>query len=264
MKKNLLTLLTFISALVASSQCTPGDYIFSGAFGVSPDPALGESFEVGELGAPYSDVIYMLVPNDAAEVNPLLVGFVIDSLKLLSVSVYNGTDFVDISTIGLGFTCNNLNDSPDPCTFLGGTQYCADLTGTPTQPGVFPLQINVLGYVTSKLFGSQEAPYTFENYSLTVIDPDAVVEITKQEIGEVQNTPNPVVTTTEISFELAKADVVKLNVSNLLGETIFTKTIVAKRGANHYVLDASTFRPGLYLYSIASGEKKITKRMVVN
>ena len=54
---------------------------------------------------------------------------------------YTGVVFTDMATmevfhagdLGLSFVLNNQGDSPNPTTLLGGNQYCALLSGTPTR-----------------------------------------------------------------------------------------------------------------------------------
>lgn len=265
MKKFLLfaTIVSFTTSSFA--QCSPDDYTFDGAqFGVSPDPLLGESFEIGYLGMAYADIIYMLVPTEAGDVDTAFAGFgTIDSLRLDAVNVSVNGNLVDISTIGLGFTCNNNGDLNDPCSFLGGEQYCADLTGTPTMAGVFPLEIAVTGWVNSFL-GTIEIPYSFTNYSITVVDPDFVTENVKTELNAISNFPNPVDNSTDIVFEINKSQPVVFTVNNLLGEKVSSKNFQARRGKNTISFDASSLKAGIYLYSITAGDKKVTRRMVVN
>lgn len=265
MKKIYSVVFLLMWSVLAAAQCSTEDYSFGTAeFGVSPDPALGESFEVGVLGQPYEDIIHLLIPTDPGDVDSTFAGLgTIDSLKLMSVMVMNGTDMVDISTIGLDFTCNNGGDSPDPCTFLAGNQYCADLFGTPTVCGVFPLQIVIEGYLDS-FIGSVTVPYVFENYTLVVECEVSVAEPARQEVMELQNVPNPANDYTKVIFNLARSGDVKLVVSNLLGEIVLTRSLEGKRGQNQFTLDTRSLNSGVYLYSITAGERKVTRRLVVN
>ena len=267
MKKHLFISFMLFISLFASAQCDPVDYNWNGAaFGVSPDPLLGESFEVGSVGIAYHDVIYILVPTEAGDVDPQFEGAgTIDSLKLESVTVFNGVSEVDITAIGLNFSCNNNGDSPDPCTFMGGSAYCADLDGTPTMAGCFPLTINVIGYIQTFL-GGIEVPYSFSDFAIGIDVADCTVGVPVSanfEMSLGQNTPNPATAKTEISFELSHSEEVKFMVSDLLGGTVFTQNIFGKRGSNTILFDTSELQLGIYLYSISVGEKKFTRRMVI-
>jgi hypothetical protein len=263
MKKILLLVFVFASSIGAEAQCT-ADYDFGGeAFGVSPDPALGETFEIGYLGEAYEDVIHMLVPSDAGAIDPLYEGAMIDSLALNSVSVVINDVDVDLSDIGLEIECNNNGDSGLPCSFLGGNQYCALISGIPTEFGVMPLKINVTAYLT--VFGNpQGVPYSFEDYTLEIEEFTGVVKFEAQNLVVKQNTPNPFSGFTTINYALANATNVKFEVMNLLGESVLSRTYNGVRGENKIRIAASDLNAGIYLYSIQTGNKKVTYRMVVN
>lgn len=265
MKKILLLAFVFASSIGAQAQCT-ADYDFGEeAFGVSPDPTIGESFVTGYLGEAYEDVIHMLVPTDAGDIDSTYadLGAVIDSLTLVNVSVViDGMD-VDLGDIGLDIACNNNGDSGIPCSFLGGNQYCALISGTPTQFGVFPLKINVIAYLT--FFGQpQGIPYSFEDYILTIDEFTGVASIEAQSLAVKQNTPNPFSSFTTINYSLANASNVQFEVMNLLGESVISRNFNGVRGENKIRIAASDLNAGIYLYSIQAGNKKVTYRMVVN
>ncbi|MGB1032455.1 MAG: T9SS type A sorting domain-containing protein, partial [Flavobacteriales bacterium] len=238
------------------------------AFGVSPDPEQGEIFEPAFLDIAYEDVIHIKVPTSAADVDPTLPAAApIDSLSLLSVTLVDletSTEYT-MDEIGLDITCNNNGDSDDPCTFLGGNQYCALISGTPTQTGQFQLIITVLGYTT--VFGtpiSQEVE--FDQYEFVVYNDiaDNLNEAVAPTFSLSQNIPNPVNGSTVINYELPQAGDVTFRVINLLGETVFEKTEAGKRGASQIKIPANSLEAGIYLYSIESSNKVLTKRMVVN
>ena len=166
MNKLYLTLSVMLMMTVVSfSQCDI-DYDFGEVgFGISPDAALGETFINGEVNQEYYDVIHVLVPTYASDVDeeypPTLP---IDSLTLASVTVQDTITWEEfpIQDLGLDIICNNNGDSEDPCMFYGGQQYCASIQGTPTMSGVFQININVIGYLT--IFEPFEVPLTFSNY----------------------------------------------------------------------------------------------------
>lgn len=172
--KGLVASALLCSAVSAYSQCTI-DYDFGeSTFGVSPDPALGETFEVGMLDEAYYDVLHILIPTSAADIDdqfpPTLP---IDSV----VVVENGVVFTDTVTnetflpeeIGLSLSYNNNGDSGNESSFLGGQQYCASIQGTPDRAGIYRISIDVLGWAT--IFTPFNAPYTFDNFTLRINCP---------------------------------------------------------------------------------------------
>ena len=267
MKRFLLSLFV-LANISAAAQCT-ADYDFMGAaFGVSPDPEQGEVFAPAAIDIAYEDVIHIKVPTSAADVDPTLPeGAPIDSLTLISVVLVDletSTEY-SMEDVGLGITCNNNGDSEDPCSFLGGNQYCALISGTPSQSGEFQLIINVLGYTT--VFGtpiSQEIQFDQYNF---VIYNDIINNLIEEEVAVFslsQNSPNPVNGSTVINYELPQAGKVDFRVINLLGETVFEINLEGQRGASQIKIPANSLEAGIYLYSIESSNKVLTKRMVVN
>lgn len=261
----LLTTAETLTALATNAQCD-ADYDFGEAgFGVSPDPTMGETFATGYLGDAYEDIIHMLVPSEAGDIDSAYIGMgaVIDSLRLESVSLLMNDMVVDLSNIGLNVVCVNNGDSPDECTYLGGQQYCSVIEGTPNTAGEFPLTINVTAYLT--VFGSaQGIPYEFTDYTLLVEAESAVAEAAGLELEVQQNTPNPFSGYTTINYTVGQSSEVKFEVMNLLGETAMNETYKANTGANQIKVSGNQLNAGIYLYSLQVGDKKITYRMVVN
>lgn len=174
-------------------QCT-SDFDFGTAtIGVSPDPEAGEQFAPGVIGQPYEDILHILLPIDVLEVDstlPFNPGTPLDSVALSTITLVNLDDTLQTTTlegVGLGVTCNNNGDSGNPCSFLGGNQYCAALTGTPTTMGSYRVDISVIGYVTvfgfpfgqEQVFGSFILDLGVEgctDMAATNFNPDAVVD----------------------------------------------------------------------------------------
>ncbi len=87
---------------------------------------------------------------------------------------------------------------------------------------------------------------------------------TPHEFNLAQNYPNPFNPTTNISFTLAKASHVKLDVYNITGQLV--KTIVDQDLAlgNHTVtFDATNLASGIYFYRIITDNFTATKKMVL-
>lgn len=257
--------LVLLTSAVAWGQCDPLDHDWAGAaYGVSPNPQNEEPLETGYLGVPYSEVIYVKAPTLAGDIDPQYASFnlAIDSLRLEDLQVDAGSGFQSLTEIGLTLTCNNLGDAVDPCTFLGGNAYCGDVSGTPTVAGVFPVKIDVLVYIT--IGAPLSFPYSFEGFSLTVVDPNSVAETAvPQTLQVMQNNPNPVQGLTAISYELGSAGSAEFTVTNLVGERVYQRILQGKRGLNTFTFDSGELQNGVYLYSVSSGDRKFTRRMIV-
>lgn len=187
MKKLSLTLAAFAALIVcesvASAQCVI-DYDFGDlTFGVSPDPAQGETFVPGMLGEDYYDVLHILIPTTAADIDTTFPPTLpVDSVVVLQNNVdanglYSGVVFTDTLTneqffadeIGLEWVYNNNGDSGNPMGFLGGQQYCGSLQGVPSRSGIYRIRIDVLGWAT--IFSPFNAPYSFDNFTFRVNCP---------------------------------------------------------------------------------------------
>ncbi len=267
MKKILLSISVVLSVYGGIAQCDPNSYDWGGAtFGVSPDPTIGETFEIGTVGQPYNDEIFVRTPATAQDVDPdILLNAPIDSLTLNEISfVMNGTE-LPISALGLSVTCNNNGVSPNPCMFFPSGNYCGVISGTPTAAGTFPVIINATVYIT--FFGSAQAvPASFDNYEIVIQEGGSVnvKETTSTlEVSLGNPSPNPSNLSTTIPFELTANGSVQFVVYNMLGEMVERRTVSGKRGANTLTVETQNLKSGVYLYSIQSGEKKITKRLMV-
>ncbi|MDE0722986.1 MAG: hypothetical protein OSB28_06735, partial [Flavobacteriales bacterium] len=115
-----------ICALLLSSsafgQCEV-DYDFGDVgFGISPDPTIGEYLEAGVVNQEYIDVIHILIPAFASDIDPDYPPTLpIDSVLLESVVLTDNVTLVEYSPedLGLEVICNNLGDSNNPCSFFG-------------------------------------------------------------------------------------------------------------------------------------------------
>jgi len=266
MKKYLLSSFFIIVASVTGlAQCDPFEFDWGTAtFGVSPNPNAGENFLPATLNQPYFDEVHVKCPSNIQDVDPtILFNVPIDSISLDSITIFNGIADVSLTNIGLNVTCNNNGDSPNPCMLYPGNVYCGDLFGSPTAAGVFPAKIYVTAYFNA--FGNQAVPYPFEGYTLSVTDPSSVGvnEIRKAEINLGQSMPNPASIATQINYDLSSSSTVHFEVMNLVGQNVFTKVVNGKKGTNTIKLDTSEMESGVYLYSIRTGDKKMTKRLVV-
>ena len=178
-----LAALVFCVAPGAWGQCDIDFDFGEASFGVSPDPAMGETFLDGMLDESYFDVLHILIPANAAGIDstypPTLP---VDSVIVLANSVdgagvFQGIVFTDTVTqeqffadeIGLEVLFNNNGDSGNPNAFMGGEQYCAAIQGAPNRSGIYRISIDIQAWAT--IFTPFNAPYTFDNFTLRVNCP---------------------------------------------------------------------------------------------
>jgi len=265
MKKILLSFVVIASGQMLFAQCT-ADYDFGKlAFGVSPDPVLGETFEVGYVGVPYEDILHLIVPVNASDVdpNPLLAAFTIVQVDVVSVELSQGGFVFSLGQLGLSYACNNGGTLPEPCSFLGGQQGCAAINGTPITAGVYNMTVTVSGIVSGPIaLPPQEI--VFDSYVLTINQDQSVSTTDNLDFSLFQNSPNPFTEATNVQFVLPNAGKAEVKVMNLMGETVYSETVTASRGANKVNFAAGELPAGVYIYSVEFGGQKLTKRMIVN
>jgi hypothetical protein len=80
-----------------------------------------------------------------------------------------------------------------------------------------------------------------------------------------QNFPNPFSQSAIIKVYLIKPAAITFDVMNLLGQKVMqTQTIIGKQGVNHITIEKNCLMPGIYFYTLQSGEKTVTKKMIIN
>ena len=105
-----------------------------------------------------------------------------------------------------------------------------------------------------------EKVFVFNNTTVSVDDNKLTVTDFQLE----QNFPNPFNPSTIIKFSLSKTNHVKLVVSDMLGREVATLIDETKSAGNHSVtFNAANLSSGVYLYSLISGDQKITKKMLL-
>ena len=136
------------------AQCSIDFDFGEETLGISPNPEAGEQFAPGVVGQPYNDVLHILIPFYVLEIDstlPFTPDAPLDSVSLATINLVNLEDTLNILSLadaGLEVVCNNNGDSGNPCSFIGGNQYCVDLEGVPTLQGTFRVDISVNGWVT--------------------------------------------------------------------------------------------------------------------
>ena len=183
--------LAAFACVTTSAQCDPMEVDFADEpWGLAPDGEV-TFFDPAEVGVAYTDDVHLLVPSFASEVVPETpLDAPIDSAVIVAVLLVDtiSGDTLEFADAGLEYACNNLGDCTDPCTFLGGGQYCATFTGTPTVSGDFMLSMEVEVWAT--IFGFPLAtPFSFSGFPFPITDGTNSVEVADP--VDAQAYPNP-------------------------------------------------------------------------
>jgi hypothetical protein len=246
MKRNiLLTSLFLIAANVFMAQCTPDPLYADSLYGVWPDTTT--NFAPAVLDISYFQQLDIAVPSNASQVP----GQGLPPLNIDSGAVTS----VEGLPPGFTFDCNSQTEAS--CTYLGGSQGCAVVVGTPSEVGIYPITVSLNVYLLGFAY-----PVTFDGYRIVVTDGTVGLEelVAKPSLG--QNAPNPFKTFTKVPFTLQRAEIVQFRVLDLLGQEVFSQAIDAENGYNEFNYTPQGLESGIYLYAIESSIGTITKRMV--
>lgn len=248
MKKIILSLTLSISIFSFIAQCTPNPLYFDSISGAWPDTItnLDQAF----VGVAYNQVLDFKIASDAGEYDPLFAGTPIDSVVLTGVTGLPA---------GLSYSCNNST-----CSWLGGAQGCASLSGTPTALGSYDIVISLNGWVSVPIIGAFSAPQEFTGYVINVGSVGIeTIKLKQSTFLLQQNIPNPANNSTKIQFISGTSNNVTFSMINLLGDIVFNKTITAKKGVNDVNINLLDYPEGVYLYSVSNGKDRLTKRMII-
>jgi hypothetical protein len=101
-----------------------------------------------------------------------------------------------------------------------------------------------------------------EEVVVSAIEDQNISVITSFQLA--QNYPNPFNPVTQISYALPVKSTIQLNVYDLLGHKVATLVNQTQNAGTHTVtFDASALTSGIYFYSLATGNRTITRKMTV-
>ena len=190
----------------------------------------------GELDKTYSETISVLLFPDTVVVqnnNPVSVD--IDSMVML--------DVIGLPT-GLSYRCKDDNH-----TFLPLTPSCMSVFGTPTESGVFPLDIPIQTYGKVLGFVPINQADTIRDYILTVLGGST--DLHKVDRTELNIFPNPAM---QQVYVVTPTEPVIYNVKGQRMELVWTK------GKGTYRTNLSGLPSGIYTV-VADGK---SRRLIKN
>jgi hypothetical protein len=240
MKKFLLFSITLFSAVTLKAQsCTPGVNFADSTYGAWPDTTV--NFPMGEVNVPYSTDLNFKVPSTVtAEVagnDPTAQGFIGSPIQGFVVDGVTGLP------AGFNYACNLPT-----CQYTGGANGCANLYGTATATGTYPLVINITAtvLVTIPLLGQQpvDVPTSFSGYKLVIGNAGVIEEI----IQPFSVHPNPAQTKITLNGLSTKLGIRSISLSNTEGRILNTFTSTTAKTMD---IDISMLSPGIYFLNIA-------------
>lgn len=275
-----ILLITCVGVMNSSAQalctsnisCVPTD----STFGICPDSATG--IPAGMVNQPYTVTMSIKIPGSTTVSGQTVT---LTHLALTEVLIDTATSgsavWVDLSTIGLTYLGSGTNTPSGGVSGVGSytmTKYgywdapgqsCVIVSGTPTKSGTFPIKIKSQGRAIFFGTGTWAPAPDNTDYRLVVAPAPAGIEaMDLAKFTVKQNVPNPFSEKSEIQFSSVSTNDVDFKVYNLLGSMVYNNTFKSVKGINTITLDANSFSPGVYMYSVKNGNTTITKRMVVS
>jgi hypothetical protein len=152
---------------------------------------------------------------------------------------------------------------PNADIFYPDSAYCIQITGTPTDTGVFRLKIYITPYI--KIVGvitpfPQVADTT--SVSLTVLEELGIVPDEADGFRVYPNVPNPFSDRTRITYLSPYWDQVDLSIYNMLGILVHEESVTNSPGEHSFQFDGRDLEPGAYLYKVSNGKKSVTGRLI--
>ena len=101
-------------------------------------------------------------------------------------------------------------------------------------------------------------------YAIVVDLTSGLANLSRTRFDASQVYPNPFSDRATLAFTTPLGGNVKMEVYNLLGSVVSSRTIAAgKTGVNFITLQARDFPAGVYIVSLTDGKSTLTRRMVV-
>lgn len=249
MKKMLLLSLTIFSAAALNAQsCTPGANFADSSYGTWPDTI--QNFPPGLVNVFYSTDLNFKVPDavtaDVAGSNPTVQAFIGSPIEEFTVTGVQGLP------AGFDYACNVSS-----CTYPGGSNGCANLYGTGSATGTFPITIAVDAVVLVTLvpgFPPQAVTQstTFKGYKLVLGTAGTIEEV----IEPFSVHPNPASTKVTLEGLSDKLNVTGIAVTNMEGKLIRTLDYTSGKSVD---IDVAPFKSGVYFITIQheTGEETV-------
>lgn len=278
MKQCLLFVLFFSSFSSIYAQCEPEEgfpldrvALYPSPFGIIPVEDGGTGItDTAYIGEMFDFTFTIIFPDTFLDpaTNELTIG---DTLRIIPDStrfVFDGEDIVGFPE-GLSLEAN-----PDP--ILGtsdGPAGCVRLFGTPTTnvaPGDYTMFFGANSCVQNPAFTGcifVEIPSLFigivGEYTLTIADrTSSTLDLLNTEQNLVLS-PNPFNETADINFNTTGlSGEYKLQVSNLSGQLIHSKTVRIENINQSISIETGDWINGIYLFRLSGKEGQLSGRMV--
>jgi hypothetical protein len=162
----------------------------------------------------------------------------------------------------LSYACN-----PGTCEYAAGVNQCALVTGTPPSGSAGTIYMKVLVDVYMDLGGTPvlvSSNYDSGDTLVLIIHPPIYVEeLTADGFGIISPAPNPFISTTRIGCYTENAQMVTLDVFDMIGNLVSTERLGAQSGENYFQFSGAELNAGVYFYRLTNErDQQITRKLV--
>lgn len=246
MKRSLPLFISLIFAMLSTVQ-------LSGQ--CSPDPACVDTEGDGQY---CPEVFPPIVRGDAYDQT---MTFILPAREYDLGTIYT-LDSVAVDSVknippGMVYSSNSIG-------YAVGKAYCAQLAGTPTLAGTFPIEIYLRAFATPS-GGSQVELGPFKDDTSVVITVNVPNAIDAQELDEFRVlpvAPNPFSEFTQMGFYTPYDERIKLQVYNILGELMHEEAQGASPGEHRFDFNGSMLLPGTYFYRVTNSKRLYTGKFI--
>lgn len=152
---------------------------------------------------------------------------------------------------------------PNADLFYPDSAFCIQITGTPTDTGVFRLKIYITPFID---FYGNPTPFPqvadTASVSLTVLEELGTGPSQADRFQVYPNVPNPFSDRTRITYFSPYGDKVELSIYNMLGILIHEESVTNSPGEHSFKFDGRDLEPGAYLYKVTNGKRSVTGRLI--
>lgn len=234
------------------------NFLATGRAGIFPDSAT--NFISGNVGSPYLQNLTIKVPYDTVTD----LGTMHFATVNLQRNITSPANYGLPPGLNIGTTASNVQTTATAYKFPGNDTSCMVIYGTPTVAGTYNLSFTVKTYMTE--LGNFVAASTdvLTYYTIVINSPIGLNETANSKFELLNLFPNPSNSSATLRFNSPKSSVAKLNVYNTLGKVVITKSIDTKQGENEFNISVKDLSSGIYVCSLESEGKTLTKKLIVS
>ncbi len=260
MKKTLLSVIT-LTATLFSVQAQN----FS--------PAGGSTLAGGTLNQTYAGQVLTFTVPATADVNTSVLGSPI-SIPGVPIPIPNpnldlSADVTDVTWAveglpnGLTAVCN-----ASPCTYVSNASGTITISGTPTEAGVFTINITSMtngsatlpAPISQTIAFPQAIPTVLDEsgYTLTVVNPNGIAE--RNSVFSLGMYPNPTDGVSTLDVNSTVAGMATVEIYSITGAMVQTSTRSIRVGANRLNVDLTKVPAGIYMVKVSiNGHQSLVK-----